>query len=425
MSNSLAVSAVTATLRQLLSQGTRDNPPNTAVTARPPDRARANSTTNQLNIFLYHTTLSAAWRNMDMPRQVKPGETGAPPLPLNLYYLLTAYGENDEDALGHLVLGRAMSVLHDHPVISPQDIRLALPQDELRQYDLQNQREGIRITYQPLTLEEMSKLWTTFQTQYRISAAYQISVILIESSRPARTPLPVLRQGDAGRGPVAQPDLTPAFPTLLEVLPPDPGYSAELGDKLKLVGHHLTGDQITVCFRHRTLTDPNTLSPLPGATGTELEVQLPNDAAAAASWPAGGYDVWVQITRTVAGEQEEQMTNELHLALAPRIGNIAPNPAPRTPTGDVDLTLTFTPELRLAAGQTASLLIGDREVAPPPPPLPPAQPPSTTSSLTFRVRQIRPGDHFVRLRIDGVDSDLVDHAADPPAFDNAQKVTIQ
>ena len=45
------------------------------------DKARnGNNTANQLNLFLYQTMVNAAWRNMDMPRQVKPGETGQPPL---------------------------------------------------------------------------------------------------------------------------------------------------------------------------------------------------------------------------------------------------------------------------------------------------------------------------------------------------------
>ena len=32
-----------------------------------------------------------------MPGRVRPGETGPPPLPLTLHYLLTAYGEDDDD----------------------------------------------------------------------------------------------------------------------------------------------------------------------------------------------------------------------------------------------------------------------------------------------------------------------------------------
>ena len=46
------------------------------------------------------------------------------------------------------------------------------------------QIERVRITPQPLSVDELSKLWTAFQTHFRISAAYQVSVVLIESTRP-------------------------------------------------------------------------------------------------------------------------------------------------------------------------------------------------------------------------------------------------
>jgi len=48
-----------------------------------------------------------------------------------------------------------------------------------------------------MSLEDVSKLWTTFQTQYRISAAYEVSVVIIESSRIVKTPLPVLTRGES------------------------------------------------------------------------------------------------------------------------------------------------------------------------------------------------------------------------------------
>ena len=76
-----------------------------------------------------------------------------------------------------------MGILHDHPLLGAAEIEAALAESNLDQ-----QVERIRITPQPLTLEEMSKLWTTFQTQYRISAAYQACVVLIESERARREP---------------------------------------------------------------------------------------------------------------------------------------------------------------------------------------------------------------------------------------------
>ena len=127
-----------------------------------------------------------------MPRQVRPGETGAPPLALNLHYLVTAYGrgESDNDAVSHRVLGGAMSVMHDHPLLSRSELSAALAGN-----DLGEQFERLKITQLPMPLDEMSKLWMVFQTQYRISAAYQVTVVLIDSRAPVKAPLPVLPAG--------------------------------------------------------------------------------------------------------------------------------------------------------------------------------------------------------------------------------------
>src|SRR6516162_8520179 len=128
MSNALAIAAVTATLQSILHDGIATELNDITVTVLPPDKARGNNTNNQLNLFLYQITRNAAYANRDMPRHVQPGETGIPPLPLNFHYLLTAFGKDDDTTkipLGHKLLGMAMSILHDHPVLSADDITSA------------------------------------------------------------------------------------------------------------------------------------------------------------------------------------------------------------------------------------------------------------------------------------------------------------
>jgi hypothetical protein len=174
MSNSLAIAAVTATLRRLLDQELNAELPGTRVSTRPPDRARDGQTGNQVNLFLYQTLPNAAWRNMAASAG-RDAAASLPPLALNLYYLLSAYGqgEDDPEPMSHRLLGAAMRVFHDHPVLEPDAIREALAGSQ--------QTERVRITLQPLSLEEMTKLWTMFQTQYRLSVTYEVSVVLIGS----------------------------------------------------------------------------------------------------------------------------------------------------------------------------------------------------------------------------------------------------
>jgi hypothetical protein len=175
MSNSLAIAAVTATVRSLLDRGLSADLPGTKVTVSPPDKARDNFSGHQVNLFLYHTMPNAAWRNTGLP-----ATAGQPPLALNLYYLLSAYGQDEDEAdpASHRLLGQAMRILHDHPVLDPADIREALPGN-----DLHRQAERVCISLQPLALEELVKLWTCFQTPYRVSVSYEASVVLIDGAQ--------------------------------------------------------------------------------------------------------------------------------------------------------------------------------------------------------------------------------------------------
>src|SRR5262245_9751178 len=435
MSNHLAIAAVTATLRQLLIAGVPDLPGNN-VTTRPPDRARtANDSSDQLNLFLYQTTLNPAWRNGDLPRQSGYGDVGQPPLALNLHYLITAFGQGDDDTLSHRWLGAAMRALHDHPLLGANEIRAVVAGN-----DLHSQVERVRITPQPLSLEEMSKLWTTFQTQYRISAAYQVDVVLIESRRPARTALPVLRRGESDQGVDAVAGVS--LPIIDDIQLPHRQSSALLGDEIVISGRNL-GDLVGVRFtavngRLGVNDQPLTFTlQFPAAQGDDARVRvtLPNDAAAHAAHPAGFYSVAVVVKRG----PKDWSSNELPLAIAPRIEAIAPpNPVARNAAGEVTLTITCSPRIRLAEGdatnmrfaQQVSLLLGTaRQLSPtlpPPAPGPPTPAPTSTNTVafTFKVENNEVGDYFVRLRVDGVDLPIVNRSVTPPVFAASHVVTI-
>src|SRR5689334_17339365 len=99
MSNSLAIAAVTATLRNLLTSGIVGDPDlaDTTVTAQSLDKARGTNNANQVNVFLYQIMVNPALRNMEPLQVVKRGESGQPAMPLNLHYLITAYGRDNDD----------------------------------------------------------------------------------------------------------------------------------------------------------------------------------------------------------------------------------------------------------------------------------------------------------------------------------------
>jgi hypothetical protein len=110
---------------------------------------------------------------------------------------------------------------------------------------------------------------------------------------------------------------------------------------------------------------------------------------------------------------QDRETNAVALGVAPELLTVSPNPAARNPAGTVTLTTTCRPTI--LAGQSVSLLVGSREVRAQPPP---------ASPLTFVVPRAPVGKHWLRLRVDGVDSLLVDRSVSPPVFDPSQRVTI-
>ncbi|MGD8626815.1 MAG: DUF4255 domain-containing protein [Anaerolineae bacterium] len=428
MSDSLALAAVTSTLRTLLERGLQadDVLSSARVTVRPLDRARDTQITNQVNLFLYHTQPNATWRNEEVPWRVRPGETARTPLALDLYYLVTAFYGQDEDGVettsvqdrlmgSHRLLGRAMGVLHDFSLLSMEQIHGLLPALDRTEHSY-DQVERVRIRPQPMSLDDLSKLWGGFQTEYRPSAAYQVSVVLIESSEAPHTPLPVLRRGQSDRGAHVLGELAPL---LRQAQPPGTKPAAELGDLLTLRGENLGGGGLTVRFRHPRLEAALDLAPEAEGTSTELGVQLPaaGDAGVPAAWPAGIYSLSLTVQRP---DLPAWATNEVAFGLAPAITRTAPAGG-TAPPGDVAVSLTCRPQVR--EEQRVALLFGNRMVEATSITTP--ADPNAPTTLLFLVPDVETGEYVLRLRVDGVDSIPVDFSGDLPQFDEGQKVTIE
>ena len=414
MSNSLAIAAATASVRNLLLRliPLRDAElADLEVTTQPPDTARKGNTKAQLNLFLYQTVVNSAWRNMDMPRQVRPGEHGAPPLALNLHYLITAFGrgETDTDVVSHRVLGGAMSVLHDHMLLSPNDIRMAIADN-----DLAEQFERMRITPLSVNSEEMSRLWTTFQTPYRVSAGYEVTVILIDSRTPVRASLPVLRRGEADRGVIAVPA---AIAVLRGIRYPRSQQAARLGENIILVGEQLGGADTVIRFTSLRLKDPLEFPLGTSGVAGEIDFHLPNpteDPEALARWTPGFYIAALVVKR--AGSPVI-ISNAVAFALAPQIKRSKNN----APVGTV---ISLTCEPRLVPGQQVLLLFGDRQLEPDSIASP--ADPIQASQLEFTVPGVEAAVYTLRLRVDGVDSNPMVYVGDPPvpSFNPEHQVTV-
>jgi hypothetical protein len=393
------------------------------VTTLPLDSVRGDdgdTARNQLNLFLYHTEVNASWRNQPVPGRVRPGETGPPPLALNLYYLLTAYGQDDSELIAHVLLGTAMRLLHDHPLLGREEIRTALSMS-----DLADQMERVRLTLQPITLDEVSKLWTGFQSEYRLSVAYQVSLVLIESHHASVAPLPVLRRGEADRGPVAVAapaafleEVTAVADPSLTDQPPAGKPAAELGDVLVLAGRHLDTAPLTARFRHSRLDAPIERPVAPNPTATEVQVPLPgpDEAGVPAAWPPGTYTV--ELIQQPP-DRPSWTTNRVPFVLAPTIDSLAPATI-AVGSQPADLTIGCRPQIR--DDQQVSVLFGARELEPSSISSP--ADPDAATTITVPIDDAEAGTYVVRLRADGADSVPVDFSTQPPEFDPSQIVTL-
>jgi Pvc16 N-terminal domain len=440
MSNALAVAGVTAVIKDLLDSGMIEHQVTDAmgqgvtVSAVAPDTIPLTGpeATPRLNLFLHKVTPNGGWRNVGLPSHDSAGNrVGNPPLALDLHYVITAYGTADLQA--EVLLGYAMQLLHETPVFTRQAIRTALNPSPvngsilptiyqaLRAADLADQVEQIKITPATVNTEEMSQIWSALQAHYRPTAAYQVSVVLIESQRPARSALPVLSRGPIidpvsgrDRGVVVEPSLLPPLPTIDEVRPPNKQPAARLGDTVDLIGHHLDGTNRAVRLENVRFQIDEEVPALATGGAALLQFTVPNTPAV---FPVGIYQLAASVLRP--GETSERSSNQLALVIAPEITTPFPFPPAnlsRDPQGTVTIKLSCRPEVR--PGQRAELILGDRAEF--------AEPfANTTADLTFLFPNAPPAgsQHLVRLRMDGIESLIIDRAAKPPVFFN-HRVTL-
>jgi hypothetical protein len=421
VSTALGIASVSVVLVDLLNNGMIDHDVgasvggNVVVSALPPDRvlpANGGNEKTQLNLFLYQVTPNVGWRNVGLPSRNDRGERiSNPPLALNLHYLLTAYGAKDFHA--EILLGYAMQLLHETPVLARSDIRRALtaptptsttttlPESlrDLSNSELADQLELIKITPEPLSTEEMSKLWTAFQTHYRSTAAYEATVVLIESTNSTRSPLPVLADRVYVH-PIRR-------PTIESVEAKTAANAPILADSTIVIrGRDLAGDVTLVRVSGVEVEPPDT-DVLPG----KIELDL------------AGLDLRAGV-QTVQIVHQEQMGDPLrpHRGVESNNGSFVLRPSIvlpvsktlNAPTPGVNKgTISFhvTPDARV--GQRAFLLLNQL--------LPIASPPDAvaaaysfratpfthdTDELAFEVADLPDGTYLVRVQIDGIESPL-------------------
>ena len=418
MSSALAMSGVSAVLQYYLTNlyGSAPVSPSfptpVTVSAKAPDIVQESFTSGgaecQVNLFLHQVTHNVGWRNQDLPSVGPDGATrlSNPPLALDLHYLLTAYGSENWQA--EALLGYALQMLHENPVLTRHDINHAIAglttldpgnplSTQLVPVGLADQIEMLKITPATLGREEMAWLWTALKADYRPTFPFQVSVVLIESQNPAVLPLPVLV-----RNITAEPDLT-LFPGIIAIVPPLKQPAATLGQSVTVQGHRLssaTGVVLTNSIRGIQQTIAATPTSDYSLQFTPPLLNAPGELA------AGIYDLAAQV----APPSGATTTNSLPFAIAPNIDTWAPG---TLASGNTQVTVPCSPFVR--PGQQVFLIIGDQLAV-----ADSFTAPTNTPSFTYPNLQPTNGFVRARLRVDGIESRIVDRTPKIPTFTGPQ-----
>jgi hypothetical protein len=152
--------------------------------------AEANASGVRLTLFLYSISPVPELRNeYEVPGNSVDDE--AVSLPLNLYYLLTAFSPpqdpTNRSLESQLLLGQAMRVFFDNGFLSGSVLRGDLPRDE-----------ELRLTLQPMSIEDLTRIWSVFpETALEPSVSYLVTPARIRSNRTRGGARVVSRQIDS------------------------------------------------------------------------------------------------------------------------------------------------------------------------------------------------------------------------------------
>jgi hypothetical protein len=141
-----------------------------------------------VNLFLYRIIESPFTKNRNWPGDRTTPPSTQPPLGLQLSYLLTPFAPTPDPSAAagddaHTMLGSAMLVLHENAILNTVHIP-GFDADTVLPLYLLNSYEQIKITLAATSLEDLSKIWATINQPYRLSVAYEVSLLELRPTLP-------------------------------------------------------------------------------------------------------------------------------------------------------------------------------------------------------------------------------------------------
>jgi len=119
------------------------------------------------------------------PRRISATRMLRRPLPLRLHYLVTPQvnfrTREHAAALEQLVLGKILQVFHDEPSLAGSRLVDTLSGQPLEFF----------VRLEPLSLEEITRVWEALDRPYQLCVSYEVSIVPVESAHELATGAPV------------------------------------------------------------------------------------------------------------------------------------------------------------------------------------------------------------------------------------------
>jgi hypothetical protein len=130
-----------------------------------------------ISLYLYRVSVSTSRRNF--PPVVAPdGKRFRPALPLDLFFMMTAWGQTAE--VQQRLLGWAMRELENTPILPSN-----LLNHYIQEVDTFRPAETVELICETISLQDMNSLWDGFKankTNQHVSVTYIARMILIDSN---------------------------------------------------------------------------------------------------------------------------------------------------------------------------------------------------------------------------------------------------
>ena len=419
MSNSLAIATVTEAFRQQIQKALTDSESETGISGALAKALRPSATTSghptgdhnvYAGLYMYQVIPKTAWRNDFSPVRRSDGSAvRGSRSAYDLFYLITFYG--DESKLEpQRILGSIVRKIVSEPILTTEMIKSAKT-GALVKSNLETEVERVKFSQLPLSLEELSKLWSVFfQTTYNLSIAFQASVVFIDGTESGGPALPVLARNVYVR-PFRQIEIEKILSKKTS-LGPVLEQPIQFGYTLVLQGKQLQGD-VTRVRISGVEVNPTEVS------GEQITVALNAPPFPVDSLFAGVQAL--QIIQDIKMGTPEAAHKGIESDVVPLILRpaIIPSASGKTVDGSyrkAKIKLDFTPSV--AIGQRVALLLN--EINPPSTRSPnayrfdvtvPSTPPPAFASLNVDVR-VLPAEYLVRVQVDGAES-VLDAGPDP------------